>query len=256
MRPLAQPGELTETERFLFDAWGYLVVENALSQDEVSACLDAADRLHAPNPPGQWRQIGNSFEKEPAMESLIDHSSVIQKARALLGDRFILHSSWCTMVPAGFKGGGFHQDGSSAYDFRKLATPVPLVQLRVGYILTEQPTPGYGNMVMIPGTHNASVPLPRGANVETMPIAHIITGKPGDALLFHQAVYHCGMANNQNYDRHMIHMVYAPPWLRHSDRMNNSPEFLERLTPMRRALMGMWTYPEESFHMRPLPFKD
>jgi hypothetical protein len=38
--------------------------------------------------------------------------------------------------------------------------------------------------------------------------------------------------------------------------MGNSPEFLERLTPMRRALMGQWTFPEQSFHMERLPFKD
>jgi hypothetical protein len=29
--------------------------------------------------------------------------------------------------------------------------------------------------------------------------------------------------------------------------MKNSPEFLERTTPLRRALMGEWKYPEEPF---------
>ena len=49
--------------------------------------------------------------------------------------------------------------------------------------------------------------------------------------------------------RHIIHMVYAPPWLIPSDRMRNSPEFLERTTPLRRALVGEWTRPEQPFGM-------
>ena len=61
---------------------------------------------------------------EPAFEALIDHPSVIEKVRALFGDRFILHSSWNTMVPGTDATGkhpdpnpktGFHQDGTGSY---------------------------------------------------------------------------------------------------------------------------------------------
>ena len=44
-------------------------------------------------------------------------------------------------------------------------------------------------------------------------------------------------------------MVYAPPWLTPSDRLHNSPEFLARTTPLRRALAGEWTRPEQPFGM-------
>ena len=42
MAPIAQPGPLTERERFMFEATGYLVIPNALSQEEAAACLDAS----------------------------------------------------------------------------------------------------------------------------------------------------------------------------------------------------------------------
>ena len=42
MPPIAQPGPLTERERFMFEATGYLVIPNALSPEEVEACLAAA----------------------------------------------------------------------------------------------------------------------------------------------------------------------------------------------------------------------
>ncbi len=74
----------------------------------------------------------------------------------------LLHSSWCTQSPPGFEGGRFHQDGSGPYQFRRLATPTPLVQLRIGYFLTDQSLPNQGDMVMIPGSHNAAEPLPPG----------------------------------------------------------------------------------------------
>ena len=49
------------------------------------------------------------------------------------------------MVPANSSGGGFHQDGTGSYDFKMLGNanglageggPTPLVQLRIGFVLT------------------------------------------------------------------------------------------------------------------------
>src|SRR5262249_1355026 len=145
-----------------------------------------AKRLHASHPQGEWRQLGAAYETEPAMEPLIDHPSVLPKVRALLGDHFILQSSWCTLSPPGFAGGNFHQDGSGPYEFRRLSLPTPLMQLRIGYFLTDQSQRNMGNMVMIPGSHNGSIRMPKGATTEDIPIADVICGKPGDALMFHQ----------------------------------------------------------------------
>ncbi len=161
MVPLASPGTLTDEERFMFDVFGYLVIPDALSPAEVQACLDASIRAHDALPEGEWRQIGHLYETEPAIEALIDHPSVIDKVRAIMGDYFILQSSWCTKQPSNGKAGGYHQDGSSVYDFRRLAPATPLLQLRVGYYLTDQSDPDAGNMVMIPGSHNSQLRLPK-----------------------------------------------------------------------------------------------
>jgi hypothetical protein len=238
---------MTDMERFLFDVAGYLVIPDALTPAEVEACLEAAKRAHAPYPQEEWRQLGAVYEQEPAIENLIDHPSVLPKVRALLGDYFIVQSSWCTLSPPGFRGGGYHQDGSGVYEFRRLATPTPLLQLRIGYFLTDQTEANMGNMVMIPGSHNSSIPLPCGENPDAMPLREVICGKPGTVLMFHQGVYHCGTCNEQDYPRYIQHLVYAPPWLIPSDRKRNDPEFLARTTPLRRALLGEWNRPEEPF---------
>jgi hypothetical protein len=259
MEPIARPGPLTDEERFMFETFGYLVIPDALTPEETEACLAAAQRLHAPYPAGEWRQLGHTYELEPAMEHLIDHPSVLNKVRALMGDYFILQSTWCTKQPAGGAHGGYHQDGSSVYDFRRLATPTPLVQLRVGYFLTDQSQPNMGNMAMIPGSHNASMKLPKSVNGEhDLPISHVVCGKSGAALMFHQGVWHRTQKNEMDFDRYTMHMVYAPPWLVPSDRMENDKSFLARTTDMRRALLGEWKRPEEPFGMgyQKAPFPD
>ena len=247
MLPLAKPGPLTEWERYMFDVVGYLVIPDAISPAEVDACLAAAKRLHDPYPAERWKQIGAAYESEPAVEPLIDHPSVLPKVRALLGDYFILQSSWCTKSPSGFTGQGWHQDGSGLYEFRRLALPTPLVQLRVGFFLTDQAEPNMGNMVMIPGSHNAALPKPQGPPNEEIPIAQVICGKPGTALMFHQGVFHCGTRNDMNYARYIQHMVYSPPWLIPSDRKRNDPEFLNRTTELRRSLVGEWERADAPF---------
>jgi ectoine hydroxylase-related dioxygenase (phytanoyl-CoA dioxygenase family) len=135
------------------------------------------------------------------------------------------------------------------YEFRRLATPTPLVQLRVGYFLTDQSREDMGNMVMIPGSHNAALTLPPGLAPDEadLPIRDVIRGEPGDALLFHQGVYHRAGRNLMDFDRYTMHVVYAPPWLIPSDRARNDPAFMARTTPLRRALLGDWQRPEEPF---------
>jgi ectoine hydroxylase len=249
MIPEVQPGPMSEAERFLFDVSGYLVIRNALTQNEVAECLAASERLHLTTPSGQWRQIGAAYEQESAFEPLIDHPSILPKARALLGDKFILQSSWCTLSPPHFEGQSLHQDGSAAYEFRRLALPTPLVQLRIGFFLTDQSQENMGNIVVVPGSHNSSMPLPKGLNASDIPISQRVTGKPGDALLFHQGLYHCGTANEMDHSRHIFHVVYAPPWLIPSDRKGNDPAFVARTTPVRRALLGEWDHPEQPYAM-------
>ena len=67
--------------------------------------------------------------------------------------------------------------------------------------------------------------------------AQMLCVPPGTAVMFHQGVYHC---NSPNYgpNRYIAHMVYSPPWLVRSGRMESCPEFEARTTERRRLLLG------------------
>jgi len=240
LSPISQPGEFTELDRFMFESWGYLIIPDVLNEDEVKACLEASIRLHEQAGTTGWAQVGQGHESEPALEHLIDHPAILPKVRALYGDRFILQSAWCTKQPAFGGMGGWHQDGSGAYNFNKLGYPIPLLQLRASYLLTDQSQPRTGNMQMVPGSHRSQAPMPESIRQERgeVPIGHVICAPAGSVLLFHNAVWHRTYAHDLDYDRYTMHYIYSPPWVRCSDRFENSKEFLARTTPLRRYLMG------------------
>lgn len=258
--PIVEPGIMTEMERFVFDCFGYILIEDVLTPDEVAETLDAAKRLHEGKLQGKLNQIGRGFEQEAAIERLIDHPATLPKVRALLGDRFVLQAAWCTVQPAGSQSVGWHQDGSGAFEFRDLGYPVPLIQLRVTFNLTDQSEPFMGNMMMIPGSHRTPLPMPESAHHEiyACPVQQIITAKPGSVLIFHNGVYHSPMPNDRDFDRYNMHYIYSPPWLRRSDRDATDPAFLERTTPRRRALMGDYSRPDVPFGggFPAIPFDD
>ena len=202
-------------------------------------------------------RIGRTYESEPVLERLIDHPDVLPKVQGLLGDRFVLQAGWNTMQPAHAGNGRWHQDGSSAFDFKDLGFPVLLLQLRVSYLLTDQTVPGMGNMELIPGSHRSRVDLPdsiRERN-DDIAIGHVVCAEAGAALVFHNGVWHRTFRHDGDYDRYTTHYVYSPPWIRMADRFNNDPEFLERTTPLRRTLMGEFARPDAPFgaNYDPLP---
>ncbi len=105
---------MTDLDRFVFECYGYLVIEDVLTPEECKETREAAIRLHTGHPKNKLLQLGKGFEHEPAIERLVDHPAVLPKVRALYGDQFVLQAAWCTVQPAGSQSVGWHQDGSSA----------------------------------------------------------------------------------------------------------------------------------------------
>ncbi|GDY14482.1 hypothetical protein LBMAG53_33600 [Planctomycetota bacterium] len=244
--PIGRPGPLTAIERFQFESAGYLLVPGAISADQAAVCLAACERLHADTPVGAWRQIPLAYQREPAIADLIDHPAVLAKVRALLGDFLKVQSSWCTRVPPRSGEMAYHQDGYAPSPFRELAPATPLVQLRVGWVMTPLSGSDCGNLAFIPGSHRCPVSLPPGTVVGDVPSARLITAEPGTAVLFHQGIWHTSTLNLRDRPRFMQHIVYAPPWLvrRHA----HDPAFIAAQPPLRRALLEDWTAAAKNFN--------
>ena len=259
MIPLAQPGPMTEDEYFMFECCGYLIIEDVLTQEEIDETLAASKRIHA-NTTDVFSPLGNAYESEPALARLIDHPAVIPKVRGLYGDRFVMQSGWCARLVANGSIVGWHQDGSGAYGFEKVAYPLPLLQLRASFSLTDQSHELMGNMMMIPGSHRSPVPLRKDKRkeVNVTPIQHNILCKAGTMLLFHNGVWHSPMPNNEDFDRYNMHYIYSPPWMRRADRFATDADVRAEMPPLRRALLGDYERPDAPFAggVPALPFED
>ena len=262
LSPNVLPGEFTDNDRFLFESWGYIIIPDLLAKSEIGELHEASERFHAAldsdsAPP---RGRGAIFEFDPVFERLMDHPGVLPKVAALYGERFILQSAWNTRVKPGTRAGGWHQDGSSAYDFKRMGYPIPLIQLRCSYLITDQTDPGTGNLEMIPGSHRAMAALPEKIRQERgdLPIGHVICAEAGTVLIFHNAVWHRAYDHNGPNMRYTPHYIYSPPWVRYSDRMQNAQEFMDRTTPLRRALLGDFEAPDSPFGRSydPLPLAE
>ncbi|MFC0330146.1 phytanoyl-CoA dioxygenase family protein [Paenibacillus sepulcri] len=249
LNPVVSAGAYTDHDKFIFESWGYFIIPDVLSKDEVQQCLEASERVHKAAGTPAFGQVGRGYETEPALEGLMDHAAVLPKIRGIYGDKFIVQSGWNTRQPARGVMGGWHQDGSGAYNFNQLSHPIPLLQLRASYLLTDQTKPGMGNMELVPGSHRSAVPLPASIREQKgdTPIGHVICATAGSVLVFHNAVWHRTYEHNEDYDRYTMHYIYSPPWVKPSDRMENNSEFMARTTPMRRALMGDYTRPDAPF---------
>lgn len=249
LNPVVSAGDYTELDQFIFESWGYFIIPDVLTQQEIEESLQASIRVHKTAGTPGFGQVGRGYETEPALEKLMDHPKVLPKIRGILGNRFIMQSGWNTRQPARGGMGGWHQDGSSAYDFKNLGYPIPLIQLRASFLLTDQQEPGMGNMELIPGSHRSSAPVPKSIREKKAdtPISHVVCAPAGSVLVFHNAVWHRTYEHNWDYDRYTMHYIYSPPWVKPSDRFDNNPEFMQRTTPMRRALMGDFSRPDAPF---------
>ena len=85
-----------EMQQYLFDLQGYLVIENVLSEAEVSRFNDLLDKQELPAP-GQTQRFGSAPEGTPGFLQwgkpfcdLLDHPKILPILRFRLGDAFRL----------------------------------------------------------------------------------------------------------------------------------------------------------------------
>ena len=62
--------------------------------------------------------------------------------------------------------------------------------------------------------------------------------RPGSAVLWRTAVWHCVGPNLSNKTRKIMHVGYHYRWLRPTDYIQQDPELIERSSPVRRQLLG------------------
>ena len=171
---LATTADITQAQRFFFDANGYLVLENFLDRDHVSRLLDALARVATRRREQQRAGVAHTgitrlmgeqstrifyiLDDDPLFLELLDWPAMMRYVRALLNAKPHHHASDAIVEYASDltgRGPGWHLDGHDD-GYRNLGRPIPLLQLKLGYYLTDMVEPGQGNLTLLPGSHKAS----------------------------------------------------------------------------------------------------
>ena len=256
---------MNEHEKFFFDLNGYLVVENALTPDEIAACNTAID-----NNPDKMRV-------RPPEQSLSGDSKALKgkHGRTDLGGMLTWPKPWCQPLPRFtppiqtssptsqnccaktvvsitstassmekgaeghvMHGGGTADDLTHFYQFHNGRMRCGLTV--VSWVLTDC-NPGEGGFACIPGSHKSNYKTPRDvARVDRdMGVVKQVPAKAGSAVIFTEALAHGTLPWTANHQRRSILYKYSPGTLTYSSRYlpPDVENALDEFTPTQRALL-------------------
>jgi ectoine hydroxylase-related dioxygenase (phytanoyl-CoA dioxygenase family) len=263
------PDEPTALDDYLFDLRGYVVVEDALSDDTVTALNDAVDDV-LPLEPGEWHghvqrrpetgAVDGSFELQQIYElepfdRLIDHPSWIEYLRRFVSNQddfdtnhgpLYIDENFFQTTPQG-EGTPVHSGGherTQRTQFRYHDGDFHCGQVNVLVALNDI-GPGDGATMAVPGSHKQNFEPPfyddvRGETLEDVPGAEEIHLDAGDALLFVDALMHGSATRTNPGDRRFAVFRYGPSWGVSRRGYEPSGELLDRLTEEQATLVKTW----------------
>ena len=223
-----------EQEVRFFLKWGYLVLEAALTTEQVETLRVALDETFARTNSQFTHQL---LEEDDRFAFLLDNAPVLSRMKALLGNCIQLHSATARVTQPGAPDQSWHRDGPWPVDPE--GTPYGSIpgQINCGYYLDEL-TMENGPIVIVPGSHRVPFRPPIGH--PTFPDEQFILAKPGQAVLFDGWLYHRGAANQSQGTRRVCLMCYQNAWMKSREPFNGPrvTRLRDTGTPERQLLLG------------------
>ena len=213
-----------EMSQYLLDLQGYLVIENALSAEELATLNAILDRQRLPAPErGERARFGHAPDGagflqwgEPLCD-LLDHPRILPVLRRRLGDHFRLdrlfgtvgrmrwsklHADYGVMSPNS-------QSVPNEY-FHTHRHEITDGFLVVGWNLTDT-GPEHGGFCCIPGSHKSNLRVPKSIfdDPENSPHVIIPSAAAGSAVLFTEALLHGSTAWKGKHQRRTLFYKYC-----------------------------------------------
>lgn len=239
---------LSDSERIQFEESGYLIVENALSQDRLDRLNQVCDRLLAA---GQRAGLGphapfsqpNIIPEDPVFVEMVDCETTFPKVWGILGWNIYLYHAHLGVTPPndpnpaqGSPSVAWHQDSMRVNDEIE-CSPRPRLSLKIGYYISDVSEPGRGNTLVVPGSHlQDEIEVPEDG-VSNPPGAFPICVSPGTAVIVDRRLWHSRSLNHSDTTRKVLFMGYSYRWLRPKDEMTVEHLYPD-LDPIQRQILG------------------
>jgi hypothetical protein len=255
------PDHLSLSQRFQFDAWGYVLLKGVLSPEEVERTKAAlyrlkgepdlaAKRVYTHKHGDHYQLFGNLVEYDPALLHYAAHPKLVPLVEEVVGGAVRLEESEAIInrrdpkaelpplaerrvIPTGFHtgtratwGGYYEKDRFHCLFVKTLA------------YLTDV-GPEDGGTAVIPGSHRMTWPQPEmiQAALEDERLIHQIEAEAGDVLLFPESLIHSTTAIRGDRERVIIVSGYTPPMMRAWMGNEVSEEFVATLPEELRPLI-------------------
>lgn len=223
-----------EREVAFFRKWGYLVVEDAITMQQIESLRTALDASYDRKKEIFIHQL---LEEEDAFVFLLDNPPVLDRMKAILGNCVQLHSATARVTEPGQEDQDWHRDGPWPMD--PDGTPYGSLpgQINCGYFLDET-TAENGPIVILPGSQRAPFKPPKGH--PEFPDEKRVYAKPGQAVFFDGWLYHRGAANRSNERRRVCLMCYQNAWMKSREPFDGptAVRLKEEGTPEQKLLLG------------------
>jgi ectoine hydroxylase-related dioxygenase (phytanoyl-CoA dioxygenase family) len=238
---------MTDAEKYLFDLYGYLVVDKVLTTHEIAelnAILDT--KIAAETEPEETTfRFRDLLTWGTSYRNLLAHPRILPYLYTLVGERCRLDHEYLDVIRQGLgpigatlHGGGAPHDPSQYYHTVNSHIYNGLVV--VVYALKDV-HPGDGGFACVPASHKANFALPSGWADLSGPLAPPVTAvscKAGSVILFTESLTHGTMPWKGAEERRSIFMKYSPHFMAWSTQRYDPDAYGDLSITARRMLEG------------------
>ena len=248
---------LTDQQRNEFYQNGFLIVEHALTNDEISRYRHVIDRFDhtisenyggiinsTAREAGEHLELRNAVAHADELLDLMVQPTTFPLLTQLMNGHITLTTSHAFIRPTSPKGTkknskqiGWHRDGP-AYGASEQNGVLPWLITKIGYFLTDTTIPDCSALCVVPGSHKYSGPAPI-AEGESEPYGAIeVKVKAGSAVFLDNRLLHSVGPNFSSVARENIYIGYCWRYLKSIDFVEQPKELLDKCTPIQRQLLG------------------
>ncbi|MCW0216499.1 MAG: phytanoyl-CoA dioxygenase family protein [Pseudonocardia sp.] len=239
------------------DRWGYCLVAEALSPEEVArvrarlveqAAAEAAagiGRFDSGSHPskhegeGVNQRVSTLMNKGEEFQEVATHAGIGSLLQHVLGERFLLTSFTANITTPGCELQVLHQDQG----YVNRPQPTYAIVANVAWMLDDVDEVNGGTRV-VPGSHLWDHPLGEHPVGEAAPREITTTAPAGTALIIDGRTWHGAGANRSERRRHVLLSNFCRVWVRQQENpfLAIAPEVEAGLSPQLRRLLGWRTW--------------
>jgi hypothetical protein len=209
---------MTESERYLFDLQGFLVVPNALSPGEVTTLNEIMDAYIERDVPtdAHTHRFGQLLRWGGPYLDLIDHPRISPYLEELLGPQFRLDHEYADLIRKGKGPIGTTLHGGATPFSSPFYYHWNNGQMRNGLTVAaynlRDVLPGDGGFAAVSGSHKSNIPFPDDwRELESLQSCVTpVTGKAGTAILFTEALTHGTLPWRGSGERRTLFYKFSP----------------------------------------------